>query len=246
MSSKSCKGALLYSVNALRTLAFPLRTGERWHIAPGRALSWQIWSSSTQQDQTEDSGETRAPGLFHHFTNPPPSISPACVKCVAVQMISCLAIRVLLHMRRSVWVCVFSSLKKFQHFLHYIVIFCTVKILFWTDLWGSAPSAWPRRPEGRWIWRWRMRTGRTARRGTRATADGAPLPAECPLRWPACWSSPSWWTSWATSSSSCPCAGTRSSGMQVRREGTTQVLNVKRCLFGDKIGGEKKDLIVKM
>lgn len=82
MSSKSCKGALLYSVNALRTLAFPLRTGERWHIAPGRALSWQIWSSSTQQDQTEDSGETRAPGLFHHLTNPPPPLNFPCMRKV--------------------------------------------------------------------------------------------------------------------------------------------------------------------
>lgn len=79
----------------------------------------------------------------------------------------------------------------------------------------SPSQVCPLHRDGRWIRSSSMRTVRTVCPRTRAAVGRARL-LECPLRWPACWSSPSWWTSWETSSSSYLCTGTKNSGTQVR------------------------------
>lgn len=119
-----------------------------------------------------------------------------------------------------------SHTGKFGHLAHRCFFFKTIfplsgfflnSFLIWSP---SRCQPWlPLRPERRWSPRWRPGTAPAVCPGMRATADWAsPTPGQCPLRWPACWSSPSWWTSWATSSSSCRCTETKSWETQVRSD----------------------------
>lgn len=101
--------------------------------------------------------------------------------------------------------------------LRFVYLFFVFVSLFSRTHWnaGATLPQWLPGPEGRWVSREGSWTAQLVCPGTRAAPDWAPRP-DCPLRWPACWSLRSWSTSWATFSSSCPCTGIKSFGMQVR------------------------------
>ena len=126
-------GVLGYSVCSLRTLSFPLRTGERshalwtshprWHGA-ARTEPWSLMRTTRRAAGKHELLASSITSTICSFN------FPACVKCPADQIIRLAPVRVL-HGRRSA----LSSLKKFQHFLpsslfSSILIFASVNIYF--------------------------------------------------------------------------------------------------------------------